>query len=89
LYASVELIRWRKAENIKLEARMHSTRVVEYKGEKVRVKDLLKKNGLRPKGHQMARAISVVWYGSDLELAIVRRFDIKGRESIVFQLFRK
>ena len=86
LYASVEFARWCKAENIKLEARMHSTRVVEYKGEKIRVKDLLKKKGLCPKGRQMARTISVVWHGIDLELTIVRRFDKKGRESIVFQI---
>lgn len=85
LYASGEFVRWCRVGNIKLEARMHSNRVVEYKGERIKVKDLLKKNGLRPKGRQMARTISVVWHEIDLELTIVRRFDKKGRESIVFQ----
>ena len=86
LYTSVEFVRWCRAENIKLEARMHSNRVVEYNGERIKVKDLLKKKGLRPKGRQMARTISVVWHAIDLELTIVRRFDKNGKESIVFQV---
>ncbi len=86
LYTSVEFVRWCKLENIKLEARMHSNRVVEYDGERIKIKDLLKKNGLRPLGRQMARTISVAWHSIDLELTIVRRFDKKGRESIVFQV---
>ena len=86
LYASVAFVRWCRTENIKLEARMHSTRVVEYKGDKIRIKDLLKKKGLQPKGRQMARTISVIWHEIDLELTIVRRFDKKGKESIVFQI---
>lgn len=86
LYASVAFVRWCKTENINLEARMHSNRVVEYKGEKIKVKDLLKKKGLRPKGRQMARTVSVVWHEIELELTIIRRFDKKDRESIVFQV---
>jgi SRSO17 transposase len=86
LYASVEFIRWCKAENIKLEARMHSNRVVIYNGERIKVKDLLCKKGLQPKGRQMARTISVIWHEIDLELTIVRRFDKSEKESIVFQI---
>jgi len=86
LYTSVGFVRWCKIENINLEARMHSNRVVEYNGEKIRVKDLLNQRGLRPKGRQMARTISVIWHSIDLELTIVRRFDKKDRESIVFQV---
>ena len=86
LYASVEFIRWCRSQNLKMEARMHSNRVVEYKGEKIRISNLLKLKGLRPKGRQMARTISVTWHDMPLELTIVRRFDKNGRESIVFQI---
>jgi hypothetical protein len=86
LYASVELIRWCKQEKLRLEARMHSNRVVEYKGQRIKVKDLLKLKGLRPKGRQMARTISVLWHGFELELTIVRRIDKNNKESIVFQV---
>jgi hypothetical protein len=86
LYTSVAFVRWCKREKIKLEARMHSNRVVIFKGNRIKVKNLLKMKGLRPKGRQMARTISVVWHDIDLELTIVRRFDKKGKESIVFQV---
>lgn len=86
LYASVEFIRWCRNANIRLEARMHSNRVVEYNGKRIKIKDLLKKKGLRPKGRQMARTISVIWHAIDLELTIVRRFDKHVKESIVFQV---
>ena len=65
---------------------MHSNRVVYYKGKRVKVKDLLRKKSLRPKGRQMARTISVVCHNIDLELTIVRRFDKHDKESIVFQI---
>jgi hypothetical protein len=86
LYTSVEFIRWCKKEKLRLEARMHSNRVVEYKGRKIKVKDLLQLKGLQPKGRQMARTISVMWHEIDLELTIVRRFDKNNNETIVFQI---
>lgn len=86
LYTSVEFVRWCKLRNISLEARMHSNRVVQYKGERIKIRDLLKVKGLRPVGRQMARTITVVWHNLDLELTIVRRFDKHDKESIVFQI---
>ncbi len=86
LYTSVKFLKWCKSKNIRLEARMHSNRVVEYKGERIKVRDLLNKKGLRPIGRQMARTISVFWHEIDLELTIVRRFDKHENESIVFQV---
>jgi len=85
LYASINLVAWCKAENIMLEFRMHSNRIVEYKGNKVKVRDLLLNKRLRPKGHKMARTIPATWHGIELELTIVRRLDKNGEESIVFQ----
>ena len=86
LYTTVEFVKWCRGKNIKLEARMHSNRVVKYKGKSVKVRDLLKIKGIAPKGRQMARTISVAWHEIDLELTIVRRVDKNGKESIVFQI---
>jgi hypothetical protein len=86
LYTSVEFVGWCRRKNIRLEARMHSNRVVEYKGKRVKVRDFLNMKGMQPKGRQMARTITVVWHEIDLELTIVRRFDKNGKESIVFQI---
>jgi len=86
LYTSVEFVRWCKLRNIPLEARMHSNRVVQYKGKRIKIRDLLKVKGLRPVGRQMARTITVIWHNLDLELTIVRRFDKHNKESIVFQI---
>lgn len=86
LYSTVEFVRWCKRKNIRLEARMHSNRVVEYKGQKVKIRDFLNMKGMEPKGRQMARTISVVWHEIDSELTIVRRIDKNGKESIVFQI---
>lgn len=85
LYASIKFVAWCKAQNIMLEFRMHSNRVVEYKGKRIKVRDFSRKKGLRPKGRQMARTISVTWHKIELELTIVRRFDKNGKESIIFQ----
>ena len=85
LYATVKFLGWCKKNNIPAEMRMHSNRVVEYKGERVALKKLSHEKGLRPKGRQMARTISVKWHDFDLEITIVRRFDKKARETIVFQ----
>lgn len=86
LYSTVNFLTWCKSKNIRLEARMHSNRVVEYNGESIKLKDLLNMRGLCPKGRQEARTISIVWHNIDLELTIVRRFDKNGNESIVFQI---
>jgi SRSO17 transposase len=86
LYSTVEFVRWCNRKNIRLEARMHSNRVVEYKGQKIKIRDFLNIKGIEPMGRQMARTISIVWHEIDLELTIVRRIDKNGKESIVFQM---
>lgn len=84
LYSSINFIKWCKDRKIRLEARMHSHRVVEYKGQRVKIKELLKFKKVRPKGRQMARTIGVIWHKMELQLTIERRFDKNGHESIVF-----
>ena len=86
LYSTVKFLKWCSSQKIRVEARMHSNRVVLFKGKKVKIKELINRKGLRPKGRQMARTISIVWYNIDLELTIVRRIDKNGDESFVFQV---
>lgn len=85
LYATVEFIKWCKEQKIPLEVRMHSNRVIMYKGQQITLKNLVSKLGLRPKGRKMFRTITAVWHELELEITIVRRIDKKGNETIVFQ----
>lgn len=85
LYATIELLDWCKKNNIATEVRMHSNRVVVYKGIRIQVRELAKLQGVKLTGRQMARTISVEWHGIPLELTIVKRADKHGKESIVFQ----
>jgi hypothetical protein len=86
LYATVNFLKWCIDRKISLEARMHSNRVVKYRGKKIKIKNLLPIDGISPCGRQMARTISVVWYEMKLELTIVRRIDKNDDESFVFQI---
>ncbi len=86
LYATVNLLRWCKDNQIAAEMRMHSNRVVLFRGEKVAIRELGKRKGIRPKGFKMARTIKAIWHNMELEITIVRRFDKKGNETIVFQV---
>jgi hypothetical protein len=82
-FATVEYLAWALQNNIATELRMHSNRVVEYKGNKIKVRDIKE---LRPKGRQMARTIQIIWHGMPLFLTAVRRFDKHNNETIVFQI---
>ena len=86
LYSTVELLRWCIENNISAEMRMHSNRVVTYKGVKKKLRELACEPGVKLTGRQTARTISVEWHGLPLEITIVKRIDKKGRESIVFQV---
>jgi Transposase DDE domain len=82
-FANVNYLKWALENNIATEVRMHSNRVVEYKGKKIKIRDIKE---LRPKGRQMARTIQVVWQGLFLQLTAVRRIDKRGNETVVFQV---
>ena len=86
LYSTVSFLTWCKTNAIRLEARMHSNRIVEYDGKRIKLRDLLTIKGMRPTGRRMARTISVKWHGIDLELTMVRRLDKEQKESFVFQI---
>jgi hypothetical protein len=89
LYATINFFTWCIENNIRVEARMHSNRVVFFKEEKVRLKDLLNSNNnhknICPKGRQEGRTISVIWHNLPLEITIVRRVDKHNEETFVFQ----
>lgn len=82
IFATVKYLKWAIDNNIATEVRMHSNRLVEYKGKKVKVREI---KGLRPKGRQMARTIEIVWQGLSLQLTAVRRIDKHGDETVVYQ----
>lgn len=81
-FATVELLSWAIETKRFLQVRMHSNRKVEYKGQKIAIRDI---KGLRPKGRQMARTIMVLWHGLTLHLTAQRRIDKHGQETIVYQ----
>lgn len=86
LYSSVELLRWCIENKVSAEMRMHSNRVVIYKGVKKKLRELANEVGIKLTGRQTARTVSVEWHGLPLEITIVKRIDKKDRESIVFQV---
>lgn len=81
LFTSVEILGWCKANNIEADLRMHSNRVVEFKGSKQKISTIKE---LIPKGRQMARTIQVTWHNLELDLTADRRIDKHGKESIVY-----
>jgi len=86
LYATVELLKWCVENKISAEMRMHSNRVIIYKGCKMKLSELAEQLGVKLTGRQTARTVSVEWHGLSLEITIVKRVDKKDRESIVFQV---
>lgn len=86
LYATVELLRWCIENKVPAEMRMHSNRVVTYKGVKNKLSDLANQRGIKLTGKQTARTISVEWHGLPLEITIAKRVDKHDKESIVFQV---
>ena len=81
-FATVKYLKWAIENNIETEVRMHSNRVVEYNGKKMKLREIIQ---LRPKGRQTARTIEVIWQGLSLYITAVRRIDKHGDETIVFQ----
>ena len=77
-----ELFSWLADNNILAEMRMHSNRVVFYKGQKNTIKNIKQ---LIPKGRHMARTIKVLWHNIPLYITAQRRIDKHGNETIVYQ----
>lgn len=84
LYSTKSFLQWCIQRKIEVEMRMHSNRVVVYKGERISIKELAQKKGICLVGRQQARTVSVKWHDLDLELTIELRIDKQDQESIVF-----
>lgn len=82
-FATVCYLKWAIETNQATELRMHSNRVVEYKGQKIQVRKIKE---IKPKGRQMARTVQIVWQGIPLYLTAVRRIDKHGNETVVYQV---
>ena len=85
LYATKAFLRWCFENKILIECRMHSNRVVMYKGYKIHVRELAMLQGVRLQGKQTARTVSVEWHDIKLELTISKRIDKHGNESLIYQ----
>jgi len=81
-FATEKLLKWALHHDIKLEVRMHSNRVVEYKGESIQIRKI---KSLIPKGRHMARTIDAKWRGLSLQITAQRRINKHGEESFVYQ----
>lgn len=81
-FATTKLLKWALDNKIKMEVRMHSNRVIKYKGEKIKIRQI---NDLLPKGRHMARTIKAIWHDLTLNITAERRIDKHGEESIVYQ----
>jgi hypothetical protein len=82
-FASRTFLQWCVQNNIAIELRMRSNCVVNYKDERIKLKNI---KDLQPKGRQMARTIQVIWHDIPLFITAQKRIDKKGEISIVFQV---
>ncbi len=89
LFATVELLSWASKENILIEARMHSNRIIEYNGERYSLKNLALLKRVRLINRIMQRTVQVKWKNIDLYITISKRIDKHQEESIVFQVSTK
>lgn len=86
LYSSIGLLGWCVENKICAEMRMHSNRIVTYKGMRIKLRELANLPGVKLVGKQTARTISVEWHDLPLEITIVKRVNKHGEESIVYQV---
>lgn len=80
-FATKSLIKWAIHSMIKVEMRIHSNRVVLYKGEKIQIRHI---KDCMPKGRHMARTIQAIWHDLPVEITAERRINRNGEESIVY-----
>lgn len=81
-FATLTYLKWAIENGVKTEVRMHSNRVVEYKGKRIKLREI---KSLRPKGRQMSRTIRIIWKGIPLYVTAAKRINKHGDETVVFQ----
>jgi hypothetical protein len=80
-FTTKKLIKWAIDNAIKTEMRIHSNRVVQYKGQSIQIRYI---KDLIPKGRHRARTIQAIWHHCAVEITADRRIDKHGQESIVY-----
>lgn len=83
LYATQEMMQWLISTHLPFEMRFHSNRVIEYRGKKIAIRDLLE---LKLTGKRVRRTICALWKGMSLYLTAVKRITKKGIITIVYQV---
>jgi len=80
-FASKELLRWFVSNNIAVEMRMHSNRVVTYNGHTCAIRDM---KALKLRGRQIARTISAVWHDLQVQITAHKRINKHGKATIIY-----
>lgn len=83
LYATENMLKKCLSLGILFEMRFHSNRVIEYKGNKVSIREL---KDLELKGRRSARTKLGIWKGMTLHFTSVKRISKTGRITIVYQV---
>ena len=81
LFASIEILDWCLKNGIEADFRMARNRVVEFKGERLKISEIKE---LELKGRRNARSVRVKWHNLDLWITSERRINKKGIESVVY-----
>ena len=82
-FASKSIIGWACENNIAVECRFHSNRIIYYDGQRSAVSKIKK---LIPKGRQKSRTIKATWHSFNVFITAHRRIDKHEEETIVYQL---
>ena len=80
-FASKELLKWLVRNDIPVEMRMHSNRVVTYNGHTCQIRDM---KALKLRGRQIARTISAIWHDLKIQITAYKRIDKHGKITIIY-----
>lgn len=82
-FASKSIIGWACENNISIECRFHSNRIIYYDNQRSAVSEIKK---LVPKGRQKSRTIKATWHSFNVFITAHRRIDKHENETIIYQL---
>lgn len=80
-FATIVLLKWCIAHNIRLLARIHCNRKVLYKGSLILIRDIA---DMRLKGRWMSRTITATWHELPVYITAHRRIDKNGKETVIY-----
>ena len=74
-------MKWLVRNDIPVEMRMHSNRVVTYNGHTCQIRDM---KALKLRGRQIARTISAIWHDLKIQIIAYKRIDKHGKITIIY-----